>query len=275
MKGIKLYVLATGVLPQDKSILIAGLTQATEKNRNPVPVWSRTPTYAVLIEHPAGYVLFDTSVNPEGMTKRFPQALKTMNNYEAADDEQFPARLAQLKVKPEQIKYIVMSHMHFDHAGNLELFTNAEITVHEDEFAQAYKAFGLNGEMGVFVWEDLHQIALKKLNWKLLPANVEKKVLLPGLTIYNFGSGHSYGMLGLLVELESAGNILLVADAIYTSTNYGPPLKPPGIIYDSIGWARTVEKIREIATEKNAQVWFGHDEDQLKTLKKSTEGYYE
>jgi glyoxylase-like metal-dependent hydrolase (beta-lactamase superfamily II) len=220
-------------------------------------------------------VLFDTSVNPDGMTKRFPDSLKNMNNYIAKDEEQFPARLAQLKITPHQIKYIVMSHMHFDHAGNLELFANAEITVHEDEFAQAYKAFGLNGEMGVYIWEYLHQIAMKKLNWKLLPANVEQKTLLPGLTIYNFGSGHSYGMLGLLVELPKTGNILLVADAIYTAVNYGPPLKPPGIIYDSIGWARTVEKIRKIVAEKNAQVWFGHDEDQLKSLKKSPDGYYD
>jgi glyoxylase-like metal-dependent hydrolase (beta-lactamase superfamily II) len=275
MKGMKLHVLATGVLPQDKSILIAGLTQATEKNRNPAPVWSLTPTYAVLIEHPDGLVLFDTSVNPAGMINRFPESLKTMNNYEAADEQQFPARLAQLHVNPDDVKYIVMSHMHFDHAGNLELFTKAEITVHEDEFAQAYKAFGLNSEMGVYVWEDLHQAAIKKLHWKLFPSNVEKRTLLPGLTIYNFGSGHSYGMLGLLVELPASGNILLVADAIYTATNYGPPLKPPGIIYDSIGWTKTVEKIREIAAEKKAQVWFGHDEDQLKSLKKAPDSYYE
>jgi glyoxylase-like metal-dependent hydrolase (beta-lactamase superfamily II) len=275
MKGMKLYVLATGVLPQDKSILIAGLTQATESNRNPVPVWSHTPTYAVLIEHPEGYVLFDTSVNPEGMTKRFSAALKDMNNYIAKDEEQFPARLAQLNVKPDQIKYIVMSHLHFDHAGNLEMFPNSEIIVHEDEFAQAFKAFGLNGEMGVYVWEDLHQQAQKKLHWNLLPSNIESKVLLPGLTIYNFGSGHSYGMLGLLAELPVTGNILLVADAIYTSINYGPPLRPPGIIYDSLGWTKTAEKIRAIAKEKDAQIWFGHDEDQLKTLKKSTEGYSE
>jgi hypothetical protein len=54
MKEMKLHVLASGVLPQDKSILIAGLTQATKNNRNPTPVWSLTPTYAVLIEHPDG-----------------------------------------------------------------------------------------------------------------------------------------------------------------------------------------------------------------------------
>jgi glyoxylase-like metal-dependent hydrolase (beta-lactamase superfamily II) len=272
---MKLYVLATGVLPQDKSILIAGLTRATEQDRTPVPVWSFTPTYAVLVEHPEGYVLFDTSVNPEGVIKRFPPLFREMNNYVASDEEQFPARLAQLKIRSEEIKYIVVSHMHFDHSGNLEMFPNAEIFVNEDEFTQAFKTFGQNENMGIYVWEDLYQMAQKKLHWRLLPQEVEQKTLLPGLTIYNFGAGHSYGMVGLLVELPITGNILLVSDAIYTSINYGPPVRPPSIIYDSIGWMRTVEKIRTIAAEKNAQVWFGHDEDQLKTIKKSTEGCYE
>jgi glyoxylase-like metal-dependent hydrolase (beta-lactamase superfamily II) len=165
--------------------------------------------------------------------------------------------------------------MHYDHSGNLELFPNAEIYVNEDEFAQAFKAFGQNGDMGIYVWEDLHQMAIKKLHWKLLGADVSQKTLLPGLTIYNFGPGHSYGMLGLLVELPNSGNILLVADAIYTAVNYGPPLRPPSIIYDSIGWTKTVEKIRAIAEEKDAQVWFGHDEEQFKRLKKSSQGYYD
>lgn len=57
--------------------------------------------------------------------------------------------------------------------------------------------------------------------------------------------------------------------------SYGPPIKPPGIIYDSLGYAKTVERIRRIAKETNSQVWFGHDAEQFKGFRKSTEGYYE
>ncbi len=275
MRRMKVYVLETGYLPQDKSILIAGLTLATEHNRNPKPVWTHTPTYAVLIDHPDGYVLFDTSVNPKGMSERFPESLKEMNNYVVEPDATFPARLNQLHVKPNDVKYIVMSHMHFDHSGNLEMFPDSEIIVHEDEFTQAMKTYALNGEMGVYVWADLDQQIKKKLHWNLYPSNLEKMELLKGITIYNLGSGHSYGMLALLVELPVTGNILMVADAVYTRTNFGPPVKAPGIIYDSLGFARTVETIRKIATEKNATIWFGHDDEQFATLIKSNEGYYE
>ena len=275
MKRMKVYVLETGYLPQDKSILIAGLTQATEHNRNPKPVWTHTPTYAVLIDHPEGYVLLDTSVNPKGMTERFPESLKEMNNYVVADDATFPARLEQLHVKPADVKYIVMSHMHFDHAGNLEMFRDSEIIVHEDEFTMAMKTYALNREMGVYVWDDLDQQVKNKLHWNLFPADQEKMELMDGLTIYNLGSGHTYGMLALLVELSVSGNILMVQDAIYTKANYGPPIRQPGIIYDSLGFVKSVEKVRQIAAEKNATIWFGHDDEQFATLIKSNEGYYE
>jgi glyoxylase-like metal-dependent hydrolase (beta-lactamase superfamily II) len=277
MGEIRVYVLKTGVLPQDKSVLIAGLTQATESNRHPEPVWSLTPTYAVYIKHPDGNVLLDTSVNPRGMSERFPPSLKEMNNYVVGDDEQFPARLRQIGVKPSDIDYIVLSHLHFDHAGNVEMFPRAKVIVHEDEFTQTMKLFGMNkpNEMGVYVWEDLHQAILAHTDWKLFPGNVPKRELLPGLTIFNVGSGHSFGGLALLVELPRSGNILMVQDAIYTTINYGPPVRPPGIIYDSIGWAKGVETIKEIAKEYDAQIWFGHDEHQLKTIISSEDGYYE
>ncbi|MFX8389431.1 N-acyl homoserine lactonase family protein, partial [Acinetobacter baumannii] len=88
--------------------------------------------------------------------------------------------------------------------------------------------------------------------------------LAEGIKVLNFGSGHAWGMLGLHVELPETGGIILASDAIYTAESYGPPIKPPGIIYDSLGYMNTVEKIRRIAKETNSQVWFGHDSEQFK-----------
>lgn len=88
-------------------------------------------------------------------------------------------------------------------------------------------------------------------------------------------SGHAWGMIGLQVELDETGPIILASDAIYTSESIGPPLKPPGIIYDSIGWSRAVEKIKRLARETGSDIWFGHDAEQFNNFRKSTEGYYE
>jgi hypothetical protein len=54
-------------------------------------------------------------------------------------------------------------------------------------------------------------------------------------------------MLGLYVELPRSGNFLLVADAIYTADNAGPPNRLPGLVYDSLGYVATVKYAVEFA----------------------------
>lgn len=43
-------------------------------------------------------------------------------------------------------------------------------------------------------------------------------------------------MLGLHIQLPSAGGITLASEAIYCAANYGPPIRPQGGIYDSLGF---------------------------------------
>lgn len=82
-------------------------------------------------------------------------------------------------------------------------------------------------------------------------------------------------MLGLRIEMPETGGIILASDTIYTAESYGPPVRPPGIMYDSLGYRNTVERIRALAVRTKSQVWFGHDANQFRRLRKSTEGYYE
>jgi N-acyl homoserine lactone hydrolase len=45
--------------------------------------------------------------------------------------------LAAVKLRPEDIEYIVLTHMHFDHAHNLDLFPQACVVVQRDELFAA------------------------------------------------------------------------------------------------------------------------------------------
>lgn len=274
-QGMKVYLLDTGYLEQDKSTLVAGSVMGNIFNKTPQAIWGKTPTYAVLIKHPEGNVLFDTGCNPKAMTERWPEELKILNPYYCDEDSTLIARLEQLSIGPKDIKHIVISHMHEDHTGCLEFFTDSNVIVHDDEFTQVMKRYALKKDLGVYIWKDIDAQLKNDLHWNLLSPKVETVELMEGITIYNFGSGHAFGMLGLLIEPSSKENILLVSDAIYTKANYGPPFKLPGIMYDSLGIASTAERIRQLAKEKNATIWFGHDSEQFASLKKSTEGYYE
>ncbi len=39
----------------------------------------------------------------------------------------------------------------------------------------------------------------------------------PGIRVLNFGPGHAYGMMGLLVTLPESGNYIVASDAVNTA----------------------------------------------------------
>lgn len=150
----------------------------------------------------------------------------------------------------------------------------AKIYVQQEELEHVM-ADQKNGTLSVFHqkcdldnWEQAH------LQWVPVPAGVREVPLCPGVTIVNLGPGHSYGMLGMLVELES-GNYLLAADAIYSRAHYEPVPQLSGVVYDEKGYFDTMEFLRRYAAEHHAELLFGHDMKQFQSLKKSTEGYYQ
>ncbi|WP_313431799.1 AhlS family quorum-quenching N-acyl homoserine lactonase [Siminovitchia terrae] len=277
MSQTKLYVLDTGRMRMDKNFMVAMHNPANIDNPNPPAEFIEFPVYAVLIDHPDGKILFDTGCNPEGMGKegRWPQA--TQKTFPLFQDEScyLINRLEQLKVRPEDIRYVVASHLHLDHAGCLELFTNATIIVHDTELSNTMKQYAMTKEMGAYIWADIDAWIKKDLSWRTIMPNEDEIELASGIKILNFGAGHAWGLLGLHIELPGEGGILLASDAVYSAENYGPPVKPPGIIYDSIGYINTVEKIKKYAERTNSQVWYGHDTKQFDRFIKSTEGFYE
>ena len=86
--------------------------------------------------------------------------------------------------------------------------------------------------------------------------------------------GHTPAVLGLLVHLEKEV-VIFPSDAVYTSKNYGPPSIAPGIIYDSLGFQRSVDKLRSLERKHHAKIIFAHDLEQFETLKKGPAGYAE
>ncbi|ANB55678.1 N-acyl homoserine lactonase AiiB [Anoxybacillus sp. B7M1] len=273
----KLYVMDNGRMRMDKNWMIAMHNPATIHNPHAPTEFVEFPIYTVLIDHPEGKILFDTACNPNSMGPqgRWAESTQQMFPWTASEECHLHNRLEQLKVRPEDIKFVVASHLHLDHAGCLEMFTNATIIVHEDELNGTLQCYARNQKEGAYIWADIDAWIKNHLQWRTIKRHEDHLLLAEGIRVLNFGSGHAWGMLGLHVELPETGGIILASDAVYTAESYGPPIKPPGIIYDSLGYMNTVEKIRRIAKETHSQVWFGHDSEQFKQFRKSTEGFYE
>ena len=97
--------------------------------------------------------------------------------------------------------------------------------------------------------------------------------LAPGIEVVNL-PGHTPGLIGLIVHLEKNGTIILPQDCVYTQEVYGPPAKASGLLYDSIEFFKSIEKLRKLQKKYNAKIVFAHDYEFFKTLKTVPE-YYE
>ncbi|CAG7912632.1 MBL fold hydrolase [Mammaliicoccus sciuri] len=276
-QGIKLYVLDNGRMRMDKNLMIAGSNQATLDNPNAPNEMFEFPIYTVFIDHPEAKILFDTACNPNSMGENGRWINQTQKAFPYTADEScyLPNRLEQINVDPSEVDYVVASHLHLDHAGCLEYFTNATVIVHDDELNGTMQTYARNQKAGAYIWADIDAWIKNDLTWKTIKPYEDNLEIVKGVKVLNFGSGHAWGMIGLEVETQELGTLILASDAIYTAESMGDILKPPGILYDSIGWARSVEKIKKLAKEKNAQIWFGHDGNQFEGFRKSTDGYYE
>ena len=96
----------------------------------------RVPVPSFLIEHPQGLVLFDSGMHP-GCRSDAAQRLGTIANIftvEYGADEDIAARLAGCDVRADRIRYLVNSHLHFDHAGGNVLIPNAQLVMQRREW---------------------------------------------------------------------------------------------------------------------------------------------
>lgn len=85
--------------------------------------------------------------------------------------------------------------------------------------------------------------------------------------------GHTWGTMSLRVDLPS-GTKIFTSDAVYLTESWGPPPIGAAIVWDSVRWLESVEKLRRIAEETNAEVIFGHDPKQAETLPFAPEGHF-
>lgn len=81
--------------------------------------------------------------------------------------------------------------------------------------------------------------------------------------------------MSLMVDLPNDGTKIFTSDAVYMSDSWGPPAVGAAIVWNNLAWLESVEKLRRIAQDKDAEVIFGHDEGQAAdTIRWAPEGYY-
>lgn len=252
---MKLYPLDCGVMKFPYSFILPD-------GQSEEDMWLPASIEAFLIESPEGLILFDTGCDPAGMLGNWPEDYSRIPFQESY----LPAQLDAIGVKPEDIRYVIASHLHFDHAGCLHVFKNTPIFVSQAELDTTQHAYENGIDLNAHLPSDIENWRRANLPWKPVPSETIEYQLAPGVTIVNLGSGHSWGILGLLVELPEGGNHFLVSDAIYTEKHLGPPPIVPTVVHDIEGYRRTISFIEAYASRHDATLIYGHDTEQFRSL---------
>ncbi|MBL8585057.1 MAG: N-acyl homoserine lactonase family protein [Rhizobiaceae bacterium] len=272
---MRLYVLDLGRMHMDRSLIVAKWRLASSSDPTPPAQFVEFPVPGFYIDHPDGGILFDTGCHPDcmGPDGRWPHEFQEHFPYSGGAENSVVAQLARIDVAPEQVRTIVLSHLHNDHSGGLEFFPNARVVVHADELSACLLAYARGDRDGPYIWDDTDHWVKLGLDFQPVERAAPDFELQTGVRVLNFGPGHAAGMLGLHLSLRGSGDLIIASDTIYCAENYGPPARAAGVLVDSVGYLATVERIRKLAKQTGAQVWFGHDGAQFRQLRKAPESY--
>jgi glyoxylase-like metal-dependent hydrolase (beta-lactamase superfamily II) len=164
--------------------------------------------------------------------------------------------LRLLGVEPSEVETMLISHLHYDHIGNLAAFTNARFLVPERELAfwtsdvARYAGFWHHVEAG-----EIARVAQLHADGRVDTYGGETEIA-PGLTAVEVG-GHSPGQQILLVDTAS-GRLVLTSDAVHLYEEL-EKARPFGVLADLEEMYLGFETIKRLGAEPGTTVVPGHD----------------
>ena len=245
-----LYALQNGFMGFQRSGLFFGNFSA-ERVQIPVACYLLRTTDAL--------VLFDTGVSPRavpGLMRNDPLARFT-------DDDLLVHRLDALGIAADDVDIVVLSHLHFDHAGGAALFPKSELVVQKDEYGYA--------QYPASFYESFYyrkNFDLPGYRWRLLDGDTE---LAPGVTALRT-DGHTPGHQSLLLELRETGPVILAADACYWREHWEGE-RVPGVVWNPTLALHSIKRLKTLARLVGARVFPGHDPGFWESVTQSPDAY--
>lgn len=165
--------------------------------------------------------------------------------------------LVALGISSASVTDVLITHLHYDHAGNTGLFPVARVACHEAEL-RFWTTEGLRYAQCRAAVEvaDIEQVQRLQRQGRLDVLTGEEDSTLPGVRIVRVG-GHSPGQLALVVETRS-GPLVLASDAAHLIAQVANDW-PFGIFVDLPGTYRALARLRQLSQGDAGRLVPGHE----------------
>jgi N-acyl homoserine lactone hydrolase len=230
------------------------------------------PIFAWVVEHPEGILVVDTGetarAGEPGYFPRWHPYFRLGLREQVQPEDEIGPQLMGLGIRPGDVRWVVMTHLHTDHAGGLSHFPESELIVSGSEYRDAQ---GLAGKVRGYLphrWPDWFTPTLVEFRPEPFGPFGESHVLTAEGDVRLVQTpGHTRGHMSVMVDLGDQ-IVFFAGDASYTEANLHAGLVD-GV--SSLGGgeeaaARSLRRIRELASLRNLVYLPSHDPDSASRL---------
>jgi N-acyl homoserine lactone hydrolase len=156
------------------------------------------------------------------------------------------ASLAARGLTLASIDTVVLTHLHFDHAGNAEVFPDARILVHQAEVDHATSDHGDPGYSAQIIDAVLRSRLLSKLS-------EDHTDLERGVAVFRT-PGHTPGSVSVSVQTSEDGTVTIAGDAVKNRSDLARGFPLPAA-HDSAAWTDSAAHM----VTNSSVIYPGHD----------------
>ena len=243
---LRVYALSCGSLEFDRSLFFPAEPQGTNITM-PVSSW--------LVVHRKGKLVFDTGISCEALPDpagRLGKRVAALFAIHSRAGEGVVGQLATLGLRPDDIRYVVNSHFHFDHCGCNASFPRAQFLVQRAELALARTE---RNRYNAKDWD--HPLEYVEIEGEHDVFGDGSVVLLPT-------PGHTAGHQSLWIRVGDR-QLVLTADACYTREHLEKTILPLNA-FDAARMTESLAMLRGLQERKSVELLFGHDAAQWNVL---------